>query len=493
LKYCRECGSELKKGASFCKECGTPVNQPVQENELNGSPTESTEQKSSRKQTRTATDPVQKPKQPLFQSKKSKVAAIAGVVLVALLAVAYIAIDRLITSPTAVADSFISAVQEKDVEKVREHLNEGQLEMDVSSEDAAAFVEHLNSYPRLITEISEQLESDVEAFEKESRPNMAGDQEALATMSVDGKKWLFFDRYVIQVRPVYVDVTSTEDETKIYLNDQEAGEVGSAAPEMIGPILPGQYEVKAVVQGPYGDVEKTQQVDFLSSDEIRTTEAFLDFNFAEHYFIIYSDNDDAFVYVNDENTEKQVKDFTNLGPLPLDGSVQVYAEKEFATSVHKSDTFTVDEDTYRLDLYLGYTDFDEENDRRRAEREEIEKMEGEAADVAETIYSHYSHITNSQYDAAYNLFSSNMQNKFEVDSWADGLEATLLDDVTTVEVKSVSDNEAVAYIEMTSYDEQDDGSVLVQEWEGDWSLVKENGTWKMDSTELEKVDSWTEG
>src|SRR5699024_8796593 len=121
-------------------------------------------------------------------------------------------------------------------------------------------------------------------------------------------------------------------------------------------------------------------------------------------------------YVNDENTEKQVKDFTNLGPLPLDGSVQVYAEKEFATSVHKSDTFTVDEDTYRLDLYLGYTDFDEENDRRRAEREEIEKMEGEAADVAETIYSHYSHITNSQYDAAYNLFSSNMQNKFEVDS-----------------------------------------------------------------------------
>src|SRR5699024_2376679 len=159
----------------------------------------------------------------------------------------------------------------------------------------------------------------------------------------------------------------------------------------------------------------------------------------------------------------------------------------------KSDTFTVDEDTYRLDLYLGYTDFDEENDRRRAEREEIEKMEGEAADVAETIYSHYSHITNSQYDAAYNLFSSNMQNKFEVDSWADGLEATLLDDVTTVEVKSVSDNEAVAYIEMTSYDEQDDGSVLVQEWEGDWSLVKENGTWKMDSTELEKVDSWTEG
>src|SRR5699024_5920567 len=108
----------------------------------------------------------------------------------------------------------------------------------------------------------------------------------------------------------------TEDETKIYLNDQEAGEVSSAASEMIGPILPGQYEVKAVVQGPYGDVEKTQQVDFLSSDEIRTTEAFLDFNFAEHYFIIYSDNDDAFVYVNDENTEKQVKDFTNLGPLP---------------------------------------------------------------------------------------------------------------------------------------------------------------------------------
>ncbi|MGK0701476.1 hypothetical protein ACR3I8_19000 [Priestia flexa] len=45
---------------------------------------------------------------------------------------------------------------------------------------------------------------------------------------------------------------------------------------------------------------------------------------------------------------------------------------------------------------------------------------------------------------------------------------------------------------MTSYDDNDDGTELVQEWEGYWSLVKEGGEWKLDSADLEKVDSRVE-
>jgi len=493
LKYCRACGSELRKGASFCKDCGAPVHQSDEKEEQLHSPENPTESQSSDEQTEAETNRVQKRKQPVFQSKKSKIAALAGVSIIVIMIATYFIMDRFMMSPNVVADSFISAVQEKDAEKVRDHLNEGQLEMDISSEEATAFVEHLNEYPRLITEISEQLERDIQAFEKNLNGGEGANQEALASLKRDGKKWLVFDRYVIQVRPVYVDVSSTEDKTMIYLNDQEVKEVNHDTSELVGPLLPGEYEIKAVVNGDYGQIEKIQQVDFLSSEEIGMAEVVLEFSFTENYFMVHSDNDDALVYINDENTEKQVKDLLNFGPVPLDGSVQVYAEKEFATSVHKSDTIIIDENTHRLDLYLDYTDYDEESDLRRAEREEIEKMEGDAAEVAETIYSHYRNITNDEYETAYNLFSSEMQDKFEVDSWSEGLEATIMDDVTTVEVIDVSGNKAIAYLEMTSYDEQDDGSVLVQEWEGDWNLVKENGTWKMDSTELEKVDSWTEG
>ena len=58
---------------------------------------------------------------------------------------------------------------------------------------------------------------------------------------------------------------------------------------------------------------------------------------------------------------------------------------------------------------------------------------------------------------------------------------------------SVSDgNKAKAYIEMTSYDDQGDGTVLVQEWGGYWNLIKENGSWKLDDPDLEKLDSRVE-
>lgn len=492
LKYCRECGKELKEGALFCAECGTPVKQPKEQKQV---PQKQAPVQQSPVQPEQTSRKDMKPKQPLFKTKKSKVSAIAIAVLVVAMVAAYFIIDRTVMSPTAVANSFVTAIQENDIGKVKQHINEGQLEMDATDEQVEAFVNHLNEYPRLITEISEQLSVEVNAFE--NGIGYSGGESgtsALATLKQEGKKWLLFDHYVVQVRPVYINVESTADETKIFLDDQEEEKivVNSESSEKLGPLLPGQYEVKAVVSGAFGDVEQTEQIDLLQSEEMTESEIALYFDFSAHYLPVYSDNEDATVYVNGESTEKQVKDFSVFGPVPLDGSVEVYAEKEFATSIHKSDTNVIDENTYQLDLYLDYTDYDEEYDLERAEREEIEKLEGEAQKVAEAIYDHYGNITQDNYQEAYNLFSSSMQGKFDVDNWSEGLQANILDDVTTVQVKSVDGNNAEAYIEMTSYDDQDDGSVLVQVWKGDWSLVKESGAWKLDSSSIEKVDSWTE-
>jgi len=488
LKYCKNCGHQIKEGALFCPECGQPV-KSTNERKQNDSKPVTPQNKQNYQQSRSGN----KPKRPLFSSKKSKIITIIAAVLAVVLIGGYFTIDRMLMSPSVVTESFVTAVQEKDIAKVKAHINEGQLEMEASNEDVKAFVEYLNEYPRLITEISDQLELDAQAFESGSNHGIAADSEALASLKLEGKKWLLFDHYVVQVRPVYMDIATTEDESKIFLNDKEAGKVNSDKAEKLGPFLPGQYEVKAVINGEYGDIEQSKQVNFFESEEMEEMEAVLEFNFSDNYLPVYSDNEDATVFVNGKSTKKKVKDFSTFGPVPLDGSVEIYAEKEFATSVHKSDTTIVDENTYDIDLYLDYTDYDEEYDLERAKQEELEKLEGEAADVVDTVYAHYGNISNDNFEDAYNLFSSNMQGKFGLDGWAEGLEANILDDVTSVEVTSVDGNSAHAYIEMTSYDEQDDGSILVQEWEGEWSLVKENGSWKMDSTELEKVDSWTEG
>jgi len=507
LKYCKHCGHQLKEGAAFCPECGQSVNLGKSVQKVDSSPVK---QESVNRSAGSKRQEIRTEKKPM--SKKSKTLISIAIILVITFIGSY-TIDRMVMNPQVVSEKFVNAVKAEDTETVKEYINEGQLEMEASNEDVEAFVDYLNEYPRLITSIAQQLDEDAQMLENggstEAVANEGGNisgsdviisnpfsedenDHTVAQLKQQGKKWLIFDNYVVQVLPVYVDIHSTEDETDIFVNDQEVGQVNSDNSEKIGPLLPGQYEVKAVVAGEYGDVEQTQSLDFFESEEVVETEESLDFNFSNHYLHLYSDNEDATVFVNGESTEKMVEDLSTFGPVPLDGSVEVYAEKEFATDVYKSDTVTIDENTYDVGLYLDHTDYDEQSDLEREQQDELEDLEDEADEVSQLVYDHYNNISNDNYQSAYNLFSSNMQSRFEVDGWAEGLEPNIRNDVTSVEVLDVDGDTAQVHMEMTSYDDQDDGTILIQDWKGSWSLIKENGSWKLDSNELESVDSRTE-
>ena len=66
------------------------------------------------------------------------------------------------------------------------------------------------------------------------------------------------------------------------------------------------------------------------------------------------------------------------------------------------------------------------------------------------------------------------------------------DEVTVLNVTEIDSDKAVAYVEMTSYDDNEDGTTLVQKWGGDWHLVKENGNWYLSKAKLSKLSSKTE-
>ncbi|WP_068674949.1 zinc ribbon domain-containing protein [Oceanobacillus sp. Castelsardo] len=485
MKYCKNCGHPLKDGVSFCAECGSNINEKtVSRNEGNEPISKPTDEKPVSRETR--------PKKPLFKSKKSKVTAIIAIIIGIILFASYYTINKVMMSPEAVSNNFIKALTEKDVNTVRKYINEGQLEMDATKEDTEAFLAFLEERPKMITAISKQLKKDAHMYKSNGNHLPAfSDEESdtLASLTKDGKKWLLFDRYVVQLLPNYLEVESTEEKTKIFVGKNEVGTIGSEKPKTFGPFLPGIYEVKAVVDGAYGKVENVQEIDFSQLDE---TEASASFNFSDHYLDIYTDNEDAALFVNGKDTKKHIGDLNQFGPVPLDGSVEVFAQKDFSSGLKKSKKVKITEDIYDLNLYLDYDDDDEEYELAQKEAEAMAKMEEEEAEVAETVYNHYSRISNDDFQNAYNLFSSNMKKKFGVDGWAKGLEANIRDYVSTVQVQSVNENNAKAYLEMTSYDDQEDGSILVQEWEGYWNLIKENGQWRLDKAELEKVDSWKE-
>ncbi|MEN1967846.1 zinc-ribbon domain-containing protein [Lentibacillus sp. N15] len=522
MKYCKNCGHSLREGARFCPECGVSMqaegspklneseqlseqNKPEQlsgKNELEQplrinesqplSRKNNAKQQSSQAVASTPKVRQSSEKKPAIKRKRSKILGLIIVILGIILFGSYYTINKMIMSPEAVTSRFMEAVKEKDATQVRRYINDGQLEMDASNTDTKAFLTFLDDRPQMITAMSDQLQHDVQMYlDHPDYMNVASAAEdmSLASLKKDGKKWLLFDHYVVNIKPVYIEVTSTEDETAIFVGGKEVGTVGGEKEKKFGPFLPGIYNVKAVIDGDYGKVENVQEVDFSEKDEEGVSPAF---DFSSNYVELYSDNNDAILYVNGKSTKKKIGDIGIFGPVPKDDSIELFARKEFSTGVKKSDTTIIGKDTDNAGLYLDYDDYDEEYALAQAEEAEQEAFDDEAYEVSETINDHYLRISNDDFESAYSLFSSGMQSKFGVDGWASGLADNISDDVTAMEIERIDDDAAKAYIEMTSYDNQDDDSILVQEWEGYWTLVKENGKWKLDKSDLEKVDSWTE-
>ena len=485
--FCKECGQQLKEGAVFCGECGTPVKQPSVASKPDV-PKQSTEPVPPPVR-ETRQSPPSPPRKPL--SKKAKVLTATAAALAILLIGSYYIIGNMLGAQS-IASEFIEAVQTKDVKTVKEFINDGQLELSVDDKQTEAFVTYLHEDPRRITAISERLKQDTLLYESdESAPTYGNDYgSSIVMLNNIGKKWLLFDHYTVQIRPAYMEVSSSEDRTVIYLNDQEVGAVDSKKEKAFGPFLPGAYTVKAVVDGEYGKVEQEIDIDFLESE---ASELSLTFDWFDYYTRIYSTEEDAFVYINGKSTKKTVKELDALGPIPMDGSLKVYAQKESSSGVQKSEEITIEEDMTNIRLPIERVEptktVELDTKKETAEKTVEADSSDEEGAIINTIVAHYGGISSNDFSAAYNHFSASRKKKVSLAGWEKGLQENIRDDVTTVEVKNVNGNAAKAYIEMTSYDNQEDGTILVQEWDGHWNLVKENGQWTLNDPELQKIDS----
>ncbi|MFE4354216.1 TcaA NTF2-like domain-containing protein [Peribacillus butanolivorans] len=127
------------------------------------------------------------------------------------------------------------------------------------------------------------------------------------------------------------------------------------------------------------------------------------------------------------------------------------------------------------------TDFDIDSD--------LVNQEGVIEDV---VRLHYGSISNEDFDTAYDSFSSSRQKKMSKNNWVKSLQKNMYDEITTIQVENVEKNTGRVYLEMTSYDDNNDGTSLVQDWTGYWNLLKENGRWTLDVADLKKVDSRVE-
>lgn len=500
MRYCKNCGAELKDEAHFCRECGNPVtrsgtvSKPVEkETTTNSAVTESID-----RDTRNFNG----------RSKRTNLKWIISLIVFILLAGTYYYFDKIYYSPDKVFEGFTNAIDAKDVHKVKTYINDGQREMKATNKQTETFINYLHNNPKVYSDLYTNLHSEANYYKNQvTSSENSSELSAIANLKANGKKWGIFDRYVIEVKPYYVNVISDYENTTIEVDEEEIGNVTEDQEQTFGPFLPGEHTIKATISGDYGKV--SQSIAFSDSSlEDRTTS--VKFNWSDYFFTIYTNEEDATLFVNGKSTKKTLEDLDLLGPVALDGSVKVHAEMKSGKKTIKSDTVTIKDGIYGVELYFEeeelYTSEEnsEDNEKSTEERDsednknsteeesdEVDEKE-EASKIESVIYSHYQNITDDNFEAAYSLFSSEKRSELSLSDWSKGLKANQADQVNVLNVTEVNSDTAVAYVEMTSYDHNEDGTTLVQEWVGDWYLVKENGNWYLSKAKLSKLSTKTE-
>lgn len=470
MEHCQKCGRQLSPGQKFCTECGAEQTGEAGKSQ----PTDSLSQSRTQLQSRHL--------KPLFQSKKSKILAASIAAILVIFFGVFKYIESTLT-PEKVAEQFADAVKTENVNKMESILNHNRPELEISEDSTAEFIAYFKKHPDVFSDTLHNLNNDARSLELNKSYINSKNPVSIVR---DGKKWLLFNHYALNPKLYYIDVTSNKNDTELSINSKSVGKI-SDMKRTFGPFLLSDFKMKGSYQGKYTLVQTTKLLDPIVADSAHLT---VKMDLTGNTVTIYSDNDTAILYVNGKSTGQQIKDITNsFGPVPIDGSMKLQAVSEEGSKTTKSNQETITAADQEVDLTFADTASASSGGGVSADSYNSDVLKG---DIRQVVEDHYSDISSGDYEAAFNLMSSKLHKKYNFTSWSNQLGNNWKNDVAISDIRIVDNSDAVVQFTLTSYDNESDGSTLVQKWGGTWNLIKESNQWLLDVPNISKLDSYTE-
>lgn len=114
------------------------------------------------------------------------------------------------------------------------------------------------------------------------------------------------------------------------------------------------------------------------------------------------------------------------------------------------------------------------------------------SDQAEVVAQYYDTLGQGRLQEAYDFYSVKRKENIPFVSWQKGFTNTYFIRIKSVEsIRGLSDRFSIVKVEFITTDFGDNwGEFITKEFAGDWTLVRENGLWKLDASNIEEV---TEG
>lgn len=325
MGYCNNCGNEINRAQAFCKHCGSPHTPDSSQHE------EIQQQRSGTRKLGT----------------KAKVILISAAVLFAALIGTHFFLSSQST-PAAAIDRFEKAVLSNDSKTVAAMVNESQKRVKITENEAAEYIQFLTKdqdFSDLSSQLREQSFKLLSFDRIEPLTDNAGNE--LMKLARGPKKWVFYDNYTLVFYPIEITASSNLDKTVFYADGKEVKTGGqSGEPVSLGYYFPGTLKVKGKYKGEYSSFEEETEADFLSASE-NSLEVSLEMNAG--FISIYSDEDDAKLFVNGKATGKTIGETESIGPVALDGSVNTYATVKNGSKTVKSEVIKITDDS-EIDL-----------------------------------------------------------------------------------------------------------------------------------------------
>lgn len=317
---CLKCGNINKEQNQFCSECGS---------NLSG---------------QNAGKEGQKSKKQVIVLATTMIVIITGLII-------FYQVGKAKFTPENVVQAFKEGVENNDPDKIQNLLLSSDKSFSINIDNTSNLVEFLEENQKVFENLIDKLND--EAKELNSGVTAHNTEGSYGTLNLtkDGKQWLFFDEYRLEVIPIYIKLAIESDEIDLSINGENVST--SSKKEAFGPYMPGTHVVNAGYQNKYTSTAITDEINIFDSAE-DTVMHEVEFPLAE--VSIMSLHDEYKLFINGEQTDVVINEGENLiGTFPTDSSTAVYIQKEFPWGTVKSEEKPITSDIVELDEINVFT------------------------------------------------------------------------------------------------------------------------------------------
>jgi uncharacterized membrane protein YvbJ len=342
MKYCSQCGAEIKVQQAFCIKCGYKFNS-IKENETklneNFNNTQSINADNSTKNN-------------FVLSKKMKI-SIIGASIIAILLIIFFKTGNALTQPSKVVSNFEKAISSDNKKELSNILYCKDKRLEISEKSIAPLLSYFNENPSYLNTVTQALSK--EALTIKMTKNLSNldknNSKDLFNVVYEGKKFIFFPNYKISIMPSFIQVNTSIKDVSLSLNDIKLGKSDTDNfSKEFGPFIPGKYNLSAVYKGKYLSLNEPYSVNFFDNENMVDNKKNIDVLLNTNYIMVKSEYSDAKIFVNGKDTGIKAADAQNFGPLS--SGMKIYAVATENGNQLKSDEYTIEQGD--KNIYLSF-------------------------------------------------------------------------------------------------------------------------------------------